>query len=578
MSLFEGLSIATRGLMASQLAMNVTGQNITNANTEGYSRKRLELSADYRRDGAFGEKGFGVNIESIERVRNQFIDVQIRNSSSEVGFYEEVDAAMERIENVFTEPSSEGINSAMDNFWNAWYDVANNPGDLSAREALRSTAKMFTNTMQSVSGELRDYRFTLNDQAEKFTLEINRLTSEIAMLNQAIVEAENIQSQNANDSRDRRDVLLEQLSKYVPITVVEEELGAVTVTSTGNMLVSPSRSYDLEVSRELIKEFDGTSYSKVQIEFELSGDEFDGETGKLAGILKARDEYIPHYESELDVIAQTLVREVNELHSQGYNLDENTGIYFFDPGSTSATTIQISDAIKKDANNIAAAMGGFWEQGGINDLALPADPGVGLPWSIDLKDPAPPINGNVQYFDLQEASVVVTWDPDPADSNNEPIVLREGSSGDYEVDYANGFIYLYDRTGTISWSTGEIDVQFDYQDTGFSGRGDGENALRIAELANKLSTKVDSEGNYTQNVGEYYASMIGTLGIERNEFSNALETRSYILTQIKNEQEEIAGVSLDEEMANMIKFENTYQASARFLSSIDQMIEILMNV
>ncbi len=133
MSLFEGLNVATRGLSAAQLAINVTGQNITNAGTEGYARKRIEQAADYRRDGSHGQMGFGVEVYSINRIRDQFIDRLVNDEYTRHGYYTAKNNAFDRIESVFHEPSEEALNTLLNNFWNGWADVANNPDSAGAR-------------------------------------------------------------------------------------------------------------------------------------------------------------------------------------------------------------------------------------------------------------------------------------------------------------------------------------------------------------------------------------------------------------------------------------------------------------
>ncbi|NLE00364.1 MAG: flagellar hook-associated protein FlgK, partial [Fibrobacter sp.] len=127
MGLFSVLNVATRGLSASQLAMDVAGQNISNADVKGYSRKRLNLNADYRYDSSFGQMGMGVEVLNIERMRNTFIDEQIRRQNQEIGTYDEINYTLESIENIFTEPNDTGILHFIDQFFDSWQNLANNP-------------------------------------------------------------------------------------------------------------------------------------------------------------------------------------------------------------------------------------------------------------------------------------------------------------------------------------------------------------------------------------------------------------------------------------------------------------------
>jgi flagellar hook-associated protein 1 FlgK len=123
-----------------------------------------------------------------------------------------------------------------------------------------------------------------------------------------------------------------------------------------------------------------------------------------------------------------------------------------------------------------------------------------------------------------------------------------------------------------------VNVKIKYNTTGYPGNGNGQNALEIAQLRHKTTMGTDVSGNPTQSIGEYYSAVIGRLGIEKNQNSARLETKEYLVAQMDAEQASLSGVSLDEEMANMIKFETMYQASARYISTINQMLDALMNI
>jgi flagellar hook-associated protein 1 len=573
--MFDSLHLGARGVMSSQLALNVTGQNITNANTEGYSRKRLNLLPDFTPHGSFGEMGVGVDVDRIERIRDQFIDAQLNAAISKQSYLEEKDASLMRVENMFNEPSDTGLNNTLNEFWNSWQDVANNPGDLSAREALRSNSQRLTGTMHTLSGQIRDYKLTMNDHLENLVGQVNKLTAEIASLNKSIVLAESGTQGEANDSRDRRDQLVGELSQYTELGIFENELGAITITTGGNIIVSPESHYELEVVRETVIEDDGFNFSKVTIKHSINQDDFDALSGRLASVMEIRDEILPKYTDHLNQIAKSLVENINNQHRQGFSLQEDTGIHFFNPEKLQASNIELSRAIKSSSLNIAAATGTLVAQANENFnpatdgliIAAPADE-----WRIDLRG----VNG--KYNDILQDSMRIIIDTDGnMATTDDQVELQEGINKDYVVDYQNGFVRFFNHS--VRFNPGDtVNINFEYQDQAFSGVGDGENALKIGQLREGMITKPDVYGNNTQTIGEFYASMIGNLGVERNEVSSALETQTFIREQLYNEQQQVSGVSLDEEMVNMIKFENAYQASAKFISSIDRMLEILMNL
>jgi len=557
MSLFEGLSIANRGLAASQLALNVTGQNISNANTEGYSRKRLALSADYRTDGSYGQMGFGVDVRYIERVRNTFIDRQMVTQKSAQGYTEDMDFALERLENIHQEPSDTGLASALDNFWNSWSDVSNNPADKSSREALKSTTEVLTERFHYTANEISSYKNSINEQISDYTTQINNLASQISDLNQTIASAEGTVTDQANDSRDQRDLLLQELSTIVKISYVEDPSGAVSVTSGGNMLVSPHKALPLEAARETVHTPDGETYSNYTIRYQGSEDTFKADGGRLKALFDIRDTVIPSYEKELNVVAKSLVESVNAVHKTGYNMNRMTGVEFFDENNVNASNISLSAAILDDSNNIAAGKGG-------NIVGV-----AGAALASDATNIADLTTVNTAYRNVAVGSVVLT---DTATGR----VLEEGADKDYVVDYELGRIRII-NDGAYPAGT-NFNVDFKYNDSGFSGVGDGGNATDISLIRDKKAIDLDSAGNPTHTISEYYAGYIGRLGVERNQATSNLDTQKALVEQLSGQQESISGVNLDEEMSNMVRYQQTFQASARFLSTIKDMMDVLMNV
>ena len=235
-------------------------------------------------------------------------------------------------------------------------------------------------------------------------------------------------------------------------------------------------------------------------------------------------------------------------------------MHFFDPTKVKANDISLSDAVLGSSQNIAAAKGGV-----ITDVAVFAAPGgipaAGTP-TLDLR------TVNPAYQNLAQGSVQLTL----ADGS----VLSEGSGKDYVVDYERGVVTFLNYARYAAADA--VNVKLQYNTTGYPGAGNGQNALEIAQLRHKTTMGADADGNPTQSISEYYSAVIGRLGIEKNQNGSRLETKEFLIAQMDAEQASLAGVSLDEEMANMIKFENSYQASARFITTINSMMDVLMNI
>ncbi len=563
MSLLQSLSIGNSGLAASQVAINVTGQNIANANTEGYSRKRLDLAPGQRRDSTYGEMGFGVDIKSITRIKDIFIDQQLAEQTTQKGYFTTLDDALERVENIFAEPSDQGLNQTLNNFWDAWQDLGNNPSDLSAREVVRSNALVLTDTFHSLSQEMSDYQLSRNDELEAKVKQINGLSREIYNLNLEIAAAEIDGKSTANDSRDRRDQLIQKMSSMVDVTFVEDINGMITLTTGGNIIVGPTSVTEIEMSRQGKLNENLETESKVILRFADSKKEYKPLGGEVKGILDVRDKVMPEYITKLDDLAKAIVTSVNEIHKGGYNLNHNTGVLFFDEKGLKANSFNVSAAILSDAKNIAGAEGGT--SVGPIPLASPAD-FAGIPASasptLNLKSVQP------VYRNIVKDSVTITL------ANG--VRLEEGSGKDYVVDYENGLITFINYS---RYAAGDnVNIDFRYSQAGYPGDGNGGNAINISKLRSKSTMSNDALGTPSQSIAEYYSSFIGNLGIQRNQANSNMQTRKFLATQLQNQQSALSGVSIDEEMANMIKFEHSYQASARYMSTISNMLDVLMNM
>ncbi|MFC1585867.1 flagellar hook-associated protein FlgK [Fibrobacterota bacterium] len=561
MSIFGSLGIGTRGLAASQLALNVAGQNISNANTEGYSRKRLEMSASTQLDPRYGEMGFGVEIEKVSRYTDIFLETQIRNQMTDSGYYSMLEQALERVENILTEPTDMGLNESIDKFWNAWQDMANNPDNMASREVVKSTAIVLTDKFHTLSSQLEDLRLSKDEDIEGRINEINGITQEIFNLNNEVAVGE-LRGGEANDSRDKRDMLVRELSKIIDVDVVEDELGAITITTAGNVLVGPATVIPLELQRTTSVDESGMPVSEVVIRFSNTKKDYMPRGGELKGLFNVRDQVIPRYEGVLDEMATSFVNSVNSLHFTGYNLKQNTGVNFFDAEGTTAKTIQVGAAILSDVQNIAAASGGVTQGVQIDGISEPLSvvPPQLSP-QLDLK------SMDSEYRNIVQGSMQVT---------RNGAVLQEGAGLDYVVDYQFGTIAFLNYA---KYSAGDsLDITFRYNDAGYPGPGDGSNALRIAQIRDQLIMDDDGIGNPTKTIGEFYAGAIGALGVERSQSRTTMETRDFLVDQFEARKLEISGVSLDEELANMIRFEHTYQASARYITVINEILDTLINL
>jgi len=663
--LFEIMGTGVRALSASQLALNVTSQNISNANTEGYSRKRLNLEAAYRRDPQFGQMGFGVDVTNVTRIRDFFIDRQVNRQTQEMNYYSEMNDTLVRVENIFGEPSDTSISKVLNNFWDSWADLSNNPESIAERDVVKSNAQVLNNTLHNLSSEIRNLSESKNDDIQTTVNQVNEYLKEIYALNKEIGIVEVGGRVSANDSRDQRDAVIKKLSELINVTTEEGPNGSIAVLTNGNMVVSPSNYVPLETATVTSVRPDGTTFNSVGIRFSSTKDVYSPQSGKLRGILESRDQIIPYYEGKLDELANSIVTEINKQHELGYTLNGSTGVDFFKVNSheedvnahdksvsgtnfsfnptilpsvkdlgtpdisggtfvlqddtgvtytetvdytvnyatgqvtllaagalgalpappatpnllasytyhvprgkesvqfTYASNIELSDAIKKGVVNIAAASGTTTKSfsdtitipatGAYNYIHLSPGPDNAYGTADDLRERSSIVQGSIQ---LMAGAVTLT------------------ENRDYVVDYPNGQIMLLNA----GFAGMPLNIDYKASMPGSNGITDNGNASAIAELRHSKLMADDYAGNPTSTMDVFYNSFISELGVQRNEYTANTDSRQFLVQQFEARQAEISGVSLDEELANLVKFQHTYQASARVVSTVDKMLEILFQL
>jgi flagellar hook-associated protein 1 FlgK len=347
------LSIGSKALMAQQKGINVTGNNIANVNTPGYSRQRLNMSSDVPIMTGNGLMGSGAKANKVERVYQRFLGVQINHETQSLGQWEAHKEGLERVELIFNESGGYGLNQVMSEFWNAWQDLTNNPSGSVERTVLVAKSEVLTATFSKNYEDLQKIQRDMDWNIEGAVEEINRLSENMVDLNQKIIQVES-GGHMANDYRDQRDLVLKELSELIDINSFEDANGGITVSvGRGQALVEGTHTYKLSTQANAGGHQDVTwldsSGNTVIISNNIS-------KGKLKGWLDARDVDIENSLNKLDTLAQNLMTEVNGLHATGYGLDRSTGNDFF-TGTASAAGIQVNPLITNDTNLIAAAEG-----------------------------------------------------------------------------------------------------------------------------------------------------------------------------------------------------------------------------
>lgn len=458
-------NVARTALITQQKALDVTANNIANVNTEGYSRQRLNMEQNepVRYEG--GTLGTGVRANrSIQRIYDRFLNAQLIDASAKEGRWQAQKETLEKAELMFDEVSGYGLNDAMAQFWNAWQQLSNNPSGYTERVTLIDESQNLTDTFNRLTNDLMRVQVDSNTGIDGAVEEINRLTDEIAELNLKIGEVEAGSIHNANEFRDQRDLKLKALSALININGFEDNSGYLTVvTADGHTLVDRVNAWHLstETNANGFSDvlWESSNGSRQNITASISD-------GKLKGWIDARDVIIPDYRDRLDALAQTIIDDVNALHSAGLTLAApplDTGIDFFT--GTDATTIAVNPALVGDSNLIAAALGSEAIPGG---------------------------NGN---------------------------------------------------------------------------------AVAIGERQNSLTM---SGG--TATFDKYYNSLVSDVGRHVSSATLNTDHQSMVSMQLETYRAEVSGVSMDEEMVNMVQFQSAYSAAAKLVTTVDEMMQSLIEM
>lgn len=340
------LYIGSSALMAQQMAISTTGQNIANVNTPGYTRQRVNLVSTAI-PSPLGPFGTGVDATGVVRIYDQFLNASLNGDIQQKNAWDGRSQLLTQVETIFTDTTETGLSQSLSKFWNAWQDLANNPSGYAERKAVADAGQNLAQTFQTDYNALNQIQDDADVRIDAAVGEINTLADQIGSLNDSIVRMERY-GQNANDLRDQRDQLLNQLSEKIDFTYSENAEGRVTVTLGDNKeLVGDASVNELAVAT------DASGQANVVWKDDAAGTPIPVSGGNLQGYLDVRNTMVPGYKDTLDTLASNLIDRVNTLHSAGTGLDESTGLDFF--SGDSADTIAVNSAITGDVNQIAAA-------------------------------------------------------------------------------------------------------------------------------------------------------------------------------------------------------------------------------
>jgi len=341
MANISALYTALSGMQAQRKVMDVTAHNVSNASTEGYHRQRVELVSSGTKMGAgiFAGRStaYGVDVQGVTRSVDTLLEARSVREEAGRSAATATNSTMERIEGIFAEPTDTGIASQLQAFWGSWTDVANNPGGLASRTALLQSADTLAATLHRAAGDLQSVKDTAIAGMVDLSTDANDLAKQIATINKQIVGA----PESANDLRDQRELLVNQLAQLTGAQARNGDNGQVDVYIGGRAIVAGQLSFAV----------DGTGGT---LKWASDGQAVNAPSGKAASLTATITDIVPRYAASLDGMVNKLVTQVNAVHNAGYDQSGATGRNFFDPANVTAASISLSVDVAGLPQNVAA--------------------------------------------------------------------------------------------------------------------------------------------------------------------------------------------------------------------------------
>ena len=355
------MDVGKRSLMNSQTALQTVSHNVANKSTEGFSRQRVEVQSNVPVGNGKLRIGMGARASQVTRINNPYLEKQVEKEGNELGFANARSESLARVEQVYNEQMNKGLNKFMAEFFNAFRELSNNPEGLAARTLAKESADFLTKDFSRVHDQLTDIQKDIDFQMANHIVEINGLTKEIADLNEKVQIVE-LNGAQANDERDRRDLLIKKLSEMVNIRYAESDEGQIAITAGDNAVLVSGHSY-----RELFVSSTEGKPGKREGNFEIfykptkTGTPVNVtkqfRSGTLGGLINVRDKVGNDLLDRMDEMAYTLATEVNKVHTQGYDRYNQKGQAFFELPTgikNAAKTLRVNKAILNDVGRVVA--------------------------------------------------------------------------------------------------------------------------------------------------------------------------------------------------------------------------------
>lgn len=557
MSDFAGLRVALSSLYAQRRGLELAGHNVANANTEGYSRQRVDMvNVGGPLTPAFWSRwegdGGGVQVSQVVRYRDQFLDVRAALEQGAEAHLGQARVVLDRLEQLFAEPGDLGLSGQFGEFWAGWDDVANNPAGTAGRTQLLERAGTLVTGFNEAAAAISQMRVDTTTELSTVVDEINTTASTVAQLNEAIKTAA-IAGLATNDLQDQRDLLVGKLSELVGATIRPGEFGQVSLFIGGSQLVSQERTEQLLLD---------TTGPTAVIRWQKDNFPASVTSGTAGGKLEAINTTLPGYLGDLDAIAVKLRDDVNALQSA------MTGtIPAAERDKTAAGNLQLDLSLNGGPFTTVTVAGADWSGAG-GAAALQASMQASVDAAIGAGTTTVTVTGGagaplaISLTPLGTNSVLSR-----ATGTNTGFATLLGSSAVGADGVGGRRFFEGTDASTLTMSAG-VAGNPDAIGAGVASGGplDGSRALAIAELATSAS-----------GPDALYRSFIVALGVDSQTTQRRYEIQVVAKERVDEARSSVSGVNIDEEMVNMVQFQKAYDAAARFMTTIDEMLDTLIN-
>ena len=565
-STFAGLNTMVRGIQNNQLSLDTTGHNITNASTEGYSRQRVDSAAtNYQeRPSLYGNVyvGGGVDVVALNRARNIYADKQFWSETSTQNLYKTYKTNYDKAQAVFNDAKETGVLNAMQQFYSALVNLSDYASDAASRTAVLTKGNNLVDRIKTGARQLQDQIKAQYDEMRIQVGKANNITEKIAVLNQNIMLAEN-HGGKANDLRDQRDLLVDKLSEITNVNVYEEANGQYTVVSNGMTLVQRDSHLTIEMSPPIDNVRYGINDYTLRIK-EAGGIGYVPQ----GGVLRALQDTIVQDKGYIDNLADisaTLLTMFNGVHKLGAGIDADATSWLNFFGRNKFTSPSGTYDQMNYVWHVHPTTGDRWlEAYGVNITRTTSG---GPPPTAAAVTMAPAATPD-ELRSIQIINELHVSDQLMAQGGQNLVAARQIKNATIS---AGGMSYdLANVNGTADGSLAvELSKLFNL---------DEKNTMNPAEIMNLTGFSITHDRPIgTVSINQYYNTVMSHLGADAENLDKKMKQQDDLIVQINQWRQSTAGVDWNEELTNMIKFQTGYGACSRVLTSMDEILDRLIN-